>query len=75
MRGFHGSLPGTQPLYKSVSYDTLKIQGEEEGFWKLLQQSVSLPEDLTKASGNSQVISLPLSFLWELVPKVNAEDF
>lgn len=33
-------MPGTQPLNKSVSYDTLKIQGEEEGFWKLLQQSV-----------------------------------
>lgn len=31
------AVPGTQPLNKSVSYDTLQIQGEEEGFWKLLQ--------------------------------------
>lgn len=30
------TMPGTQPFYKSVSYDTLKIQGEEEGFWKWL---------------------------------------
>lgn len=29
--------PGPQPLNKSVSYDTVQIQGEEEGFWKSLQ--------------------------------------
>lgn len=36
---------------------------------------LSLPKDHAMAYRNSQAISLPISFLWELVPEVNAEDF
>lgn len=61
-------MPGPQPFCKLVSHDTLKVQGEEVGFWRVLQESVSLPEGHGMPRRNSQVISLLISFLWEIVP-------